>query len=123
MVEPTWCFIDVARKAGSGGTMSRCGRICKTVVKPMCMGKPVASSNREIVGSVRRLLAIGVNESMSFQKGGGREGSVAPWMKAYEVCAARRLLASKKKTYPSSAATASCKYARCDKRRSRLAES
>ena len=55
------------------------------MMKPRCMGRPVASSSRKIVGSVRRLLAIDVNDSMRFQKDGGREGSATPWMKAYEV--------------------------------------
>ena len=85
VVEPSWCIIDVAREAGSGVTMGCRGRIRKTVVKPQCMGRPVASSNGEIVDSVRRLLAIGMNDSMRFQKGGGREGSATPRMKANKI--------------------------------------
>ena len=60
------------------------GRISRTVVKPTCMGKPVASSNREIVDSIRGVIAFGMNNDMRFQKGGGREGSATPWMKANE---------------------------------------
>ena len=47
--------------------MSWKGRISRTVVQPPCMGRPVASSNGEIVDSVRRLLAFGVDNGMRFQ--------------------------------------------------------
>ena len=57
------------------------GRISRTVVKPTCMGRPVASSNREIVDSVRRLLAIGMNDDMRFQKLGGWERPPATLVK------------------------------------------
>ena len=42
------------------------GRISRTVVKPTCMGKPLASSNREIVDSVPGVIAFGMNDSMHF---------------------------------------------------------
>lgn len=61
VVNSSWCFIDFAREGHSGVSMECRGRISRTVVKPTCMGKPLASSNREIVNSVRRLLAIDVN--------------------------------------------------------------
>ena len=56
------------------------------MMKARCMGRPVASSSRETFDSVRRLLVIVVNGAMMrFQKGGGREGSATPRIKAYEV--------------------------------------
>ena len=56
--------------------------ISKIIMKPM--GRPVASSNRKVVDSVRRLLAVGVNDGMRFQKLGGWEGEFAALLKAYE---------------------------------------
>ena len=45
------------------------GNISKIMMKPM--GRPLACSNREIVDSVLRLFAFGVNDAMCFQKLGG----------------------------------------------------
>ena len=68
IAELRWRVIEVGRDGVSGGSMDCWERISRTVVDPTCMAIPVASSNRIIVDSVRRLLALGVNDGiMRFQ--------------------------------------------------------
>ena len=78
IAESSWCVV----KGSKRGSMIYWGNISETRMKPL--RRPVATSNGEVAGCGRCLLAFRVYDGMRFQKLGGWKGYFAPWMEAYE---------------------------------------